>query len=210
MADDLRDVLAKIAADISSATGHNQLRDLDELYELLARIVTAVAALRRPSPNLEPDCDYGAVGAGRYRDLNERRRGQMAPVTPVGSWVLIALTGAEVLLTDAVVADVRTGEILAVGPDVRPHRSEVGTHLAAEASKIIATLSPREEAILDRRFGIGPMEPALKIGETVLFLNMSTIILGGTPPLAMIHVDHIMARCKPAEAPPLPPVPSEP
>jgi len=25
--------------------------------------------------NLEPDCDYGAVGAGRYRELNEIRRG---------------------------------------------------------------------------------------------------------------------------------------
>jgi hypothetical protein len=30
--------------------------------------------------NLEPDCDYGAVGAGRYRALNELRRRQMTLV----------------------------------------------------------------------------------------------------------------------------------
>ena len=28
--------------------------------------------------NLEPDCDYGAVGAGKYRALNELRRRQRA------------------------------------------------------------------------------------------------------------------------------------
>ncbi len=40
MADDLRAVLAQILADVSDAKAQNRLRDLDEIYELLGRVVT--------------------------------------------------------------------------------------------------------------------------------------------------------------------------
>jgi hypothetical protein len=51
VATDLRAVLAQILADVSEARSQNRIRDLDELYELLARVTSVIGSVAQPEPH---------------------------------------------------------------------------------------------------------------------------------------------------------------